>query len=73
MTELTPEEQFNETIKTFLNKRHEKDKPLWTRERIEEAITDVTQFKLAPLLKVQRTHKQYYYGNCCILVNDSSL
>lgn len=35
---------------------------MWTRERIEEAITVTEQFKLAPLLKLQRTHKQYYYG-----------
>ncbi|XP_014487986.1 PREDICTED: KRAB-A domain-containing protein 2-like [Dinoponera quadriceps] len=62
LTEYVFEEQFNETIRTFLNKRHDKEKPLWTRERIEEAITVIEQFKLAPLLKLQRTHKQYYYG-----------
>jgi len=31
LTEFVSEEQFNETIRTFLNKRHEKGKPLWTR------------------------------------------
>ncbi|GFU54123.1 SCAN domain-containing protein 3 [Trichonephila clavipes] len=62
LTEFVSEEQFNETIGMFLNKRQYKEKPLWTRERIEEAIADVEQFKLAPLLKRQRTHKQYYYG-----------
>jgi len=31
LTEFVSEEQFNETIRTFLNKRHEKEKPLWTR------------------------------------------
>lgn len=62
LTEFVSEEQFNGTIRLFLNKRHDKEKPLWTRERIEEAIAVIEQFKLAPLLKLQRTHKQYYYG-----------
>jgi len=42
--------------------RHEKEKSLWTRKRIEEAVTIIEQFKLASLLKLQWTHKQYYYG-----------
>ncbi|KAK9719068.1 hypothetical protein QE152_g22863 [Popillia japonica] len=62
LAEFVSEDQFNETIKTFLNQRHDKEKPLWTRERIEEAITVIEQFKLAPVLKLKRTHKQYYYG-----------
>lgn len=62
LTEFVSEEQFNETIRTILNERDDKEKPFWTRERIEEAITVIEQFKLAPILKLQRTHKQYYYG-----------
>lgn len=62
LTEFVSEEQFNETIRTFLSKRHNKEKPLWTGKRIEEVITVIEQFKLEPLLKLQRTHKQYYYG-----------
>jgi len=57
LTEFVSEEQFNETIRTFLNKRHEKEKSLWTRERIEEAVTIIEQFKLAPLLKLQLMEK----------------
>ncbi|KAF2893471.1 hypothetical protein ILUMI_12702 [Ignelater luminosus] len=45
-TEFVCEEQFNE--------RHDQENPLWTRERIEEAITAIELFKLA--------NKQYYYG-----------
>lgn len=67
LAEFVSEDQFNETIKTFLNQRHDKEKPLWTRERIEEAITVIEQFKLAPVLKLKRTHKQYYYGKNTIL------
>ncbi|GFX97067.1 KRAB-A domain-containing protein 2 [Trichonephila clavipes] len=62
LAELVSEEQFNEIIGMFLNKRLDKAKSLWTRERIEEAIADIERFKLAPLLKLKRTHKQYYYG-----------
>jgi len=61
-TEFVCEEQFNEIIKTFVNNRHDKDKPLWTRQRIEDTITAIEQFKLTPLLRLQGTGKQYYYG-----------
>lgn len=63
VTECVSEEQFNETIRTFLNKRNSKEKPLWTRKRIQDAIAVIEQFKSAPQLKLQRTQKQYYYGN----------
>ncbi|XP_071053619.1 KRAB-A domain-containing protein 2-like [Onthophagus taurus] len=56
------EEQFADVIRTILESRDSKEKPLWTSVRIEEAITAVEQFKLAPVLKIQRTNKQYYYG-----------
>ncbi|XP_023243366.1 KRAB-A domain-containing protein 2-like [Centruroides sculpturatus] len=61
-TEFVCEEQFNETIRMCLSEWHDKEKPLWTLERIEEAITAIEQFKLAPVLKFQPTNKQYYYG-----------
>lgn len=67
LTEFVSVEQFNETIRTFLNKRDDKEKPSWTRERIEEAITAIEQCKLAALLKLQRTHRRYYYGNNTML------
>ncbi|KAF2886008.1 hypothetical protein ILUMI_20164 [Ignelater luminosus] len=47
-TEFVCKEQLNETIKTFVDERHDKEKPLWTRERIEEVITAIELFKLAP-------------------------
>lgn len=56
------EERFNESIRTVLNERNNRGKPLWTRERLEEATIAVEQFKLAPELKLKRTPKQYYYG-----------
>lgn len=62
LSEFISEEKFNETIRIFLNMRHEREKPLWTRERIEETVTIIEQFKSAPQLKLHRTHKQYYYG-----------
>ncbi|GFY31749.1 uncharacterized protein TNCV_4200581 [Trichonephila clavipes] len=70
LTEFDYGEQFNETIGIFLNKRRDKAKPLWTRERIAEAIADIEQFKLAPLLKLKQTHKQYYYGKKYVCVCD---
>lgn len=38
LTEFVSEEQCNETIRTFLNMRLDKEKPLWTRETIAEKI-----------------------------------
>ncbi|KAF2892131.1 hypothetical protein ILUMI_14043 [Ignelater luminosus] len=61
-TEFMCEEQFNETIRMFLDGRHDKEKSLWTRERIKGAVTSIEQFKLAPVLNLQWTNKQYYYG-----------
>lgn len=52
LTEIVSEEQFNKTIRTFLNKRHDKDKPLWTREIIEEAIKSLNNLN------------KHHYLNC---------
>lgn len=58
-SEFVSKEQINESFKIPLNGRHEKEKPLWTHNRIEEAFE---QFQLTSVLKVQKTNKQYNYG-----------
>ncbi|GFU64273.1 hypothetical protein TNCV_3780841 [Trichonephila clavipes] len=47
------EKQLNETIRTFFNNWDEKEKPLWTREMIQDDVTIIKQLKL---LKLQQTH-----------------
>jgi hypothetical protein len=55
-------DDFDQEIQKISDKKKERDKPLWTTERIGNVIKLVEEYKSAPILNKSRNRQQYYYG-----------